>query len=175
MEIIGVFCVLFFTMLEDVCCRKIRNVWIVLILSLNLWMAFANYGWTGPLFYLGRVVIWLFMQIILYEAGQLGAGDVKLLAVVIAGLHTPFFFLFWIGYLGSALLMAVFKVFKSKEERTRLWIMLHDIKIAVEMKSILPILILKQYQPKREDTIPMATSVWLGYGLFMLGEGGCFE
>ena len=168
------FCVLFFTMVEDVHCRKIRNVWIIFILGFNLWISFANNGWTGPLFYLGRVVMWLLVQIVLYEAGQLGAGDVKLLAAVIAGLNTHFCILFWMGCLSSAFAMAVLKICKSEQERTRLGIMWHDINIAFEIKSIFPILTLRQYKPEREDTIPLAASVWFGYGLFMLGEGGLF-
>ena len=87
MGIIGVFVVLFFAMVEDVQSRKIRNLWVLCVFLLNSILAYASEGIEGVSRYVGKVGVCLVFLYILYRSKVIGAGDAKLMAVVLAALR----------------------------------------------------------------------------------------
>ena len=97
MEIIGVFVVLFFAMIEDVESRKIRNIWVALIFGLQFWMTLFTKEWFAPFQYLSKCILWMSLLAVLYVVGFLGAGDVKLCAVLMAGLNREDTIFFGLG------------------------------------------------------------------------------
>lgn len=109
MKIIGVFVVLFFAMVEDVQERKIRNVWVLCVFLLSLILAWEGDLW-GPLIYLGRALLWFIGLLFFYKFGEIGAGDVKLISVLVAGVKDSWQFMFWM----STLLCAVVLVLRKK-------------------------------------------------------------
>ena len=112
MEIIGVFSVLIFAAIEDVRYRKIRNAWVGLVFLLQIVMN-LNLGIEACGIYLIRSIAWLGLLLIFYFWGMLGAGDVKLLSVILGGFTRECLVLFLSAFLGSAGVIALWKLFKG--------------------------------------------------------------
>lgn len=102
MRIIGVFVVLFFAMIEDVESRRIRNIWVIMVFFLNFVLNLSETGPKAALMYPVRIVLWIFLFFLLYQAKWIGAGDAKLLAVIAAAVAGEAVAWFWTGCLLSA-------------------------------------------------------------------------
>ncbi len=59
----------------------------------------------------------MLLPMLLYQFRALGAGDVKLFAVVVAAVESAQLPLFWIGMLGSAAVIAIWKWTKNKNRK----------------------------------------------------------
>ena len=172
MEIIGVFVVLFFAMIEDVESRKIRNIWVALIFGLQFWMTLFTKEWFAPFQYLSKCILWMSLLAVLYVVGFLGAGDVKLCAVLMAGLNREDTIFFGLGCLTSGVVMAAWKLSHSKTELARLGLMWLFLRMSFYIKSVAFITALRQYRSEQKETIPLAVSMWAGYGFCLLKKGG---
>ena len=115
MKIIGVFVVLFFAMVEDVQSRIIRNVWVIAIFVLHLVLSWEK-GTGTVVLYVTKTVLWFLVLLVLYLLRGVGAGDVKLISVLVSGLQGVETRLFWTASLVCVGLLAAFKVWR-KESR----------------------------------------------------------
>ncbi|MBQ7360600.1 MAG: prepilin peptidase [Lachnospiraceae bacterium] len=100
--------------------RKIRNTSILLLWIIQLLMYLQSADTSGAFAYVGRCIGWMLILFVLYRLGALGAGDVKLLAVIAAGLVQDELMLFWLGTSSCALVMAIWVWVKRKSIKATL-------------------------------------------------------
>lgn len=117
MRIIGVFVLLIFAAADDLVRSKISNWLVAGVFCISVFDALCNFGTKEVCEYIGQCVFWMVVLLTLYRMKAFGAGDVKLISVVAAGMEEGTRIFFWMGALACAAIMALWKLRKSKNRK----------------------------------------------------------